>query len=255
MRKRHMKRYFKSHKSLFLSIAASTGVVLTGIFAGTATIKANQIMTKENVKAKIEDVELSKKDIFLLTWKCYIPAVVTGASSIACIFGLNVLNKRQQEQLISAYALLNNTYHEYRKQVIERYGEEVDKDIRENIPYTIAASYSNFCPLDVDYPDEKVIFYDPISGNSRLAYEREMILAEYHLNRNFWLHGGCISLNEFYEMAGLPLTKDGEEYGWNVCDGFGWVDFEHHLISKDDGGTPIYSIDIITPLSDEYEDY
>lgn len=255
MRKRHMKRYFKSHKSLFLSVAASTGVILTGIFAGIGTIRANQIMTKENIKAKLEDVELAKKDIFLLTWKCYIPAVVTGASSIACIFGLNVLNKRQQEQLISAYALLNNTYHEYRKQVIERYGEEVDSEIQEAVAYDIGARYSSLCPTDIDYPDEKVIFFDPISGNSRLAYEREMLLAEYHLNRNFWLHGGYISLNEFYEFAGLPLTEDGDNLGWNVYDGYGWIDFEHRPMSKDDGGIPIYSIDIITPLSDEFEDY
>lgn len=122
MKKRRLKRYVKSHKSLLLTLAASTGVVLTGIFAGTGTIKANKIIKSEEKKAEIENVELTKTDVFLLTWKCYIPAVASGVGSIACIFGLNVLNKKQQEQLISAYALLNNTYHEYRKQVIERYG-------------------------------------------------------------------------------------------------------------------------------------
>ena len=120
MKKRRLKRYVKSHKSLFLSLAASTGVVLTGIFAGTGAIKANKIIKSEEKKAEIGNVELTKTDIFLLTWKCYIPAVASGVGSIVCIFGLNVLNKKQQEQLISAYALLNNTYHEYRKQVMKK---------------------------------------------------------------------------------------------------------------------------------------
>ena len=109
MKKRQVKRYVRSHKSLFLTLAASTGVVLTGIFAGTGTVKANEIIKSEEKKAEIENVELTKSDVFLLTWRCYIPAVASGIGSIACIFGLNILNKKQQEQLISAYALLNNT--------------------------------------------------------------------------------------------------------------------------------------------------
>lgn len=254
MKKRRLKRYVKSHKSLFLTLAASTGVVLTGIFAGTGTIKANKIIKSEEKKAEIGNVELTKTDIFLLTWKCYIPAVASGVGSIACIFGLNVLNKKQQEQLISAYALLNNTYHEYRKQVIERYGEEVDEEIRENLGYAAIGECSNICRIDCDYPDEKAIFYDPISGNSVVKYEQEVMAAEYHLNRNFIIAGG-VTLNMLYDFLGLPQTKEGEELGWSLCDGYCWIDFEHTLLSKDDGGMPVYSIDAVFSPHDEYDDY
>lgn len=254
MKKRRLKRYIKSHKSLFLTLAASTGVVLTGIFAGTGTIKANKIIKSEEKKAEIGNVELTKIDIFLLTWKCYIPAVASGVGSIACIFGLNVLNKKQQEQLISAYALLNNTYHEYRKQVIERYGEDVDDEIRENIGYGAINEYANICRIDCSYPDEKAIFYDPISGNSVIKYEREVMAAEYHLNRNFIILG-CVDLNMLYEFLGLPQTEEGKELGWSLCDGYCWIDFEHPLISKDDGGMPVYSIDAVFSPHDEYDDY
>lgn len=251
MKKRQLKRYVKSHKSLFLTLAASTGVVLTGIFAGTGTIKANEIIKSEEKKAEIEDVELTKIDIFLLTWKCYIPAVASGVGSIACIFGLNVLNKKQQEQLISAYALLNNTYHEYRKQIIERYGEEVDEEIRDRIGYPAINECASICRIDCDYPDEKAIFYDPISGNSVTKYEREIMAAEYHLNRNFIIFG-AVDLNSFYEFLGMPLTDKGEKDGWSLCDGYCWIDFEHRLLSRDDGGMPVYSIDVVFEPHEEY---
>lgn len=252
MKKQRLKRYVKSHKSLFLTLAASTGVVLTGIFAGTGTIKANEIVKKEEKKAEIENVELTKADVFLLTWKCYIPAVASGVGSIACIFGLNVLNKKQQEQLISAYALLNNTYHQYRKQVIERYGEEVDDEIRNSVGYSVIGEYAEICKTDCNYPDEKAIFYDSISGNSVTKYEREIMAAEYHLNRNFIL-AGEVCLNDFYEFLGLPLTDEGKDIGWSLCDGYCWIDFEHRLLSRDDGGMPVYSIDTIFAPHEDYE--
>lgn len=252
MKKRRLIQYVKSHKSLFLTLAASTGVVLTGIFAGTGAIKANKIIKSEEKKAEIGNVELTKTDIFLLTWKCYIPAVASCVGSIACIFGLNVLNKKQQEQLISAYALLNNTYHEYRKQVIERYGEDVDDEIRDRIGYKAINEYAYICKTDCDYPDEKAIFYDPISGNSVTKYEREIMAAEYHLNRNFIIFG-CVDLNMLYSFLDMPETEDGEKLGWSLCDGYCWIDIEHTLLSKDDGGMPVYSIDLIVPPHEDYD--
>ena len=60
MKKRRLKRYIKSHKSLFLTLAASTGVVLTGIFAGTGTIKANKIVKSEEKKSRIRKCRTNK---------------------------------------------------------------------------------------------------------------------------------------------------------------------------------------------------
>ena len=71
------------------------------------------------------------------------------------------------------------------------------------------------------------------------------------VNRNFVMRGYA-SLNEFYEFLGLPQTDYGESVGWSIDDGYCWIDFEHRLISRDDGGTDIYSIDIVFPPHSEY---
>ena len=103
----------------------------------------------------------------------------------------------------------------------------------------------------MDAPDDKVVFYEELSGESIVCYEREIMDAEYHLNRNFALRGYA-ALNEFYEFLGLPKTDYGDAVGWSMSYGYSWIDFEHRLINRDDGGTPIYSIDMIFPPDDDY---
>ena len=79
-----------------------------------------------------------------------------------------------------------------------------------------------------------------------MRYEREVIDAEYHFNRNFTMRGYAF-LNEFYEFLGLPMTEYGRIAGWSMSSGIMWVDFEHRLIDNDDGGTACYSIDMVFP--------
>ena len=102
----------------------------------------------------------------------------------------------------------------------------------------------DFHPVDCDAPDERVIFYDEISGESILLYERELIDAEYHFNRNFTMRGYAF-LNEFYEILGLPRTEYGEVAGWSMSSGIMWVDFEHRMIDPGDGAPACYSIDMV----------
>lgn len=143
---------------------------------------------------------------------------------------------------MSAYALLRNYHKEYRDKLIELHGEEADAEIRN----AMIREHCNFHPLDSDVPDGKVIFYDEISGESIMRYEREVIDAEYHFNRNFTMRGYAF-LNEFYEFLGLPMTEYGRIAGWSMSSGIMWVDFEHRLIDNDDGGTACYSIDMVFP--------
>mgnify|MGYP000867048717 CR=1 FL=1 len=63
----------------------------------------------------------------------------------------------------------------------------------------------------------------------------QVLQAEYHLNRNFALGGGFITLNQFYEFLGIEPVPGGDEVGWMVSDGLYWVDFDHQRTVVDDG--------------------
>ena len=116
--------------STLLTCLAAIGVIGTTILAVKGTKKASERI----IEAKIEKgEELTKEETIKVAAPAYIPTVIMGVSTIACIFGINVLNQRQQATIASAYALADRTYKEYSNKVKEMYGEEVDQHIKDEI--------------------------------------------------------------------------------------------------------------------------
>lgn len=145
-----------SHVSTVLTVLGAAGVVATSVAAVKATPKVLQIIEEEK---KRKQEELTKKEVIKATWKCYIPSIIIGASTITCIFGANLLNKKQQASLISAYAMLNSSYTKFKDKVNELYGEDTETRVIEEIAKD---QY-----LEDDYPreddDEETLFYDFVS--------------------------------------------------------------------------------------------
>jgi hypothetical protein len=232
--------YLKRNQATVLTCIGAIGVVATTVTAIKATPKAMKLINKM-------DEYSTTVDKIKVVLPVYIPSIFMGAGTIMCIFGANALNTKQQASLTSAYTLINSYHNTYRNKLIDLYGKEADEKIRNEI----VRENCGYHQIGVDTPDGKFIFYDEISGRSIERYEREIMDAEYHFNRNFAMRGYA-SLNEFYEFLGLPQTDYGDSLGWSISDGYSWVDFEHRLISTDDGGIPIYSIDMVFPPEAEY---
>lgn len=227
-------RFIKVNAPTILSVIAVVGVIGTSVSVGKATLKASKKL-QEATDAKQEP--LNNVEIIATIAPIYIPSIILGGSTIACILGANILNKQSQAALTSAYALANQSFKEYRNTLIELHGEEADKEIRD----AIVGKYCNYHQTGVDEPDEKLCFYEPFSKEILHMYEKEIVDAEYHLNRNFVLRGYA-TLNEWFKFLGLPETDYGDELAWSVCDGYSWVDFEHCMIRELDGST-YYRID------------
>lgn len=238
------KIFLSRNSSTILTVISAVGVVTTVVMAVKATPKAMTLL--DNAK-KEKDEELTTLEKVQVAAQVYIPTVVMGTVTIACMFGANVLNKNKQASLASAYALLDNYHKQYRKTLIDLHGKEIDTEVRNEM----ARHNCSYHQIGSDVPDNKVIFYDEISGQSIVCYEREVMDAEYHLNRNFALRGYA-PLNEFYYFLGLPQTEYGNEVGWSMDGGYSWIDFEHRLITRDDGGDDIYAIDMIIPPEADY---
>ena len=234
----------KKHTSLILSLVGIAGLVATSVLSAKAAVKTNDILRQAEQE---KGVPLTKSETIKTAVPVYLPAILMGTATATCILGIHILDRRQQASLISAYSILENYHKEYRKKVIEFHGEEADRKIQD----AILRDRCDVCLNHLDVPDNKLIFYESISGESITAYEKEIMDAEYHLNRNFVLRGYA-SLNEFYKFLGLPETEDGDRLGWSCSYGYSWIDFEHHLVSKDDGGTPVYEIVFIFEPDPDY---
>jgi hypothetical protein len=121
----------KSVASTILTCLGSVGVIATAVMAVKDTPKAELLLDKAEEEKGHEP--LTKLEKVKAAAPAYIPTIITGVSTIACIFGANILNKRYQASLISAYALLDNSYKEYQNKVKELYGEDADTQLKKEI--------------------------------------------------------------------------------------------------------------------------
>ena len=125
-----LRPFIKKNAPTILSCLGVVGVVATTVMAVKATPKALTII--ENAEEE-KGEKLSKWEKINVAGPVYIPSVITGVTTVACILGSNVISKRQQATLMSAYALLDNSYKEYRKKTDKLYGEDAGKQIRGEI--------------------------------------------------------------------------------------------------------------------------
>lgn len=122
--------FLKRHSSTILTVMGAIGVGATAVIAVKDTPKALRILDEaEQEKGE----ELTVKEKIITAGPVYIPAIAVGVSTIACIFGANALNKRNQAALMSAYALLDQSYKDYKRKVSDIYGEDADKRIIEEV--------------------------------------------------------------------------------------------------------------------------
>ena len=223
--------FVKRNSATILTCIGAAGVIATAVTAGFGTIKASKLIA-ETREEKGE--ELTKLEIVCAVAPAYIPPVIIGVSTIACIFGANALNKRQQASLISAYALLKESYSEYRKTVTDIYGDDADDKVKSVICEKKYES-SEFKPND----ENMLVFYMESYGDFFEASESDIYYAMYHFNRNFQLRGYA-TVAEFHEFLNLPVKEADKAIGWSDGDFYEsglvpWIDFYFIEKTLDDG--------------------
>lgn len=246
---RSSKTFLKRNSSTILTCIGAAGVISTSVMSVKATPKALSLLEKAK-EEKGED--LTKLETVKIAGPAYIPAVIVGVSTIACIFGASILNKRQQAALMSAYALIDNSYKEYKNKVEELYGEGTNSQIRNEI------AKDKYEENDISKSDGKELFFDAFSSRYFESTMEDVIKAEYDLNRILAADYG-VYLNEFYELLGLEAVDYGNYLGWSSCElvetyWSSWVDFDHEKITMDDGLECTIITMLMEPIFD-FENY
>lgn len=242
------KLFFKRNASTILTCVGGIGVVATAVVAVKDTPKAMQIIEKKT-EEKGEDLTTIEK--IKVAGPVYIPAVAIGVSTLACIFGANTLNKRTQASLMSAYALLDSSYKEYKNKVEEMYGEGASARVQGEV------ARDKYNSDDISIDDEKLLFYDYFSERYFESTMEEVMQAEYDINRE--LHTKDYAyLNEFYDLLGLDHIQSGWDLGWSMGASLShywktWIDFRHEKVEMEDG-MECYIITMTEPIVD-FEEY
>lgn len=239
----------RKHSPEILVVSGIVGAVTSTVMACKATTKIDDVITesKEHVdmtKKYVEDNGFTekytetdyKKDLTIMYTqrglklaKLYAPAVILGTVSITAILaGHNILRKRNVA-LAAAYATVDKGFKEYRGRVIERFGEELDKELKYNIKAKeideikinektgkeeVVKKAVNVADPNT-YSDYARLFDDGCLGWTKDPEYNLMFLKDQQRYANDRLKTkGCLFLNEVYDMLGIPRTKAGAVVGW-----------------------------------------
>ena len=217
--------FLKRNSSTILTCMGAVGVVATAISAAKATPKAITL-----VKQKEDEIEhkLTKLETVRVAAPVYIPSVMLGASTIACIFGANVLSKHAQAALTSAYALIENSYKEYRTNVNKVFGEDAD--------HKVVQSMAEDHYEEIEVSDGKQLFFDLYSLQFFESTLDDVLNVEQYMNDTLNSRG-YVSLNEFYNMLDIPPSVEQYEgaTGWSMNNGhihgYDRIIFEHEKVN------------------------
>ena len=260
----------KKHSPEIMVTAGGIGVVASAVMACKATTKASSIVDemKEEMDKIREAVDMvdeetySKEDlkrdtaiVYLQTGvkfaKLYGASIALGTLSITSILvGHNILRKRNLA-LAAAYTAIDTSFKAYRGRVVERFGKELDKELR----YNIKAKEVEETVIDKKTGEEKVVkktidvadpneysdyarfFDDGCNGWSKDPEFNLMFLKQQQSYANDLLKSrGHLFLNEVYDLLGIQRTKAGNIVGWIYDEknpvGDNFVDFGIYDINR-----------------------
>lgn len=256
----------RKHSPEILMIAGVVGTVVSAVMACKATTKLSGVMdnTKDQVDAihyaKEHPEELkeeytpedAKKDLTIVYTKTgielvklYGPSIALGALSIAGILTANSIHRRRNVALAAAYTAVDTGFKQYRGRLIERFGEQLDKELRYNIQNVEVEE-----KIVDDKGTEKIVKktvevvdttgfsdYARLYDDGNIGWDKDpeytlMFLKHWQNYANDKLRAQRhLFLNEVYDMLGIPRSKAGQIVGWiydeknNNHDGDNFVDF------------------------------
>lgn len=244
----------KKHSPEICTVFGIGGMIAAAVMACKATTKLDDILvqakdTVDTIKECSTNPEAlpagttyseedAKKDL-AITYaktgislaKLYAPSIAVATLSITSIVASNIILKKRNVGLAAAYTALDKSFKGYRERVIEKFGGEVDKQLRYNIKAVeiekdIQDEDGNQRTVKetVDVINEKELegyspyakFFDELSSYWEKDPEYNLMFLrsqENYANEKLKAKG-YLFLNDVYSMLDIPETKAGQMIGW-----------------------------------------
>lgn len=238
-------------------VAGCVGVLGAGILACRATLKVESVideakedLDKVHEAAAEEDNGYSDNDaqkdtaiVYTKTGislvKLYGPSLALGTASIAMILGSHHIMEQRNSALIGVYNAVSAGFNEYRSRVREKYGDDVDKEMRFGLkPLAVDVeketkngkkrkTKENVEVFDPNAISRYAVFFDEASTQwePNPEYNKAFVIGIQNTCNDLLHANGYLFLNTVYTMLGLPETSEGQLVGWLMGRGDDFVDF------------------------------
>ena len=264
----------KKHSPEILIVTGIAGVITSTVLACRATLKVNDVLDKAkedietihtskemnlvDVDGNVMDEHLEKRyltAVYMKTGlklaKLYAPAVIVGGLSITGILSSHKILRGRNLALAAAYATVDAGFKDYRKNVVERFGEELDRELKYNIKSKeVEETVTNEDGTETTVKKTVQVVERPAHDIYTRCFDEYCPnwTKSAQLNRQF-LEGqqkyandrlktrGYLTLNELYESLGFDATEFGQYVGWvydaEEINGDPYVDFGMYDINSE----------------------
>lgn len=183
-------------------------------------------------------VLLTKLEIVQTCWRCYAPAFITGVLGAACLIGANSMNLRKNAALAAAYALSETNFREYREKTLEEVGEKKEEKIRNAVAEEKITKNPVNTSTVLETGNGDTLCYDAICGRYFKSSIEKLKSALNELNMEL-VQDGYVSLNQYYDLIGLPDGMLGDDLGWSINNHHSTVQLDLSAqLTKDEAQTP-----------------
>lgn len=226
------KRSLRSNSPSILVGFGVAGTALTAYLAARGSFEASALIREvEKQEGPVLGAKEKIKAYTPVVWRCYIPAATSGVATIACIVGSTNIQGKRTAAAVSAYSLTEKAFSEYRDKVKDQIGKHQEQVIRDEVAR--------------DHVEKNA----PRNGEVIVAGSGNVLCCELYTKRYFMsdmetlrksqndinqsiVNTLYVSLDDFYDMIGLPQTSTSSDLGW---DSDRLMELEFSTVLSEDG--------------------
>lgn len=257
----------KKHSPEILVFLGIGGTVTGAVMACKATRKLDDVLLdhKERVETTKKQDPSNKKELTkayahtgVQLMKLYGPSFTVGALSVSSILAGNNILRKRNVALAAAYAAVDRGFKDYRGRVVERFGAEVDNELRHNlhkekIEETVEDENGKKKKVKREItvagdgaPSDYARFF--AKGEAKAAeinddYNLLFLKSQQELANHILRAKGFLFLNDVYEMLGIDPSIPGQMVGWvydksDAALGDNYVDFRIQEVYRKNSDEP-----------------
>ena len=237
----------RKHSPEIMVVGGIIGGVTAAVMACVATTKTRDIIEdakgdldvihdnadsdKEYTDSEIrKDTALVYAKMSLRIAKLYAPSIAVGALSVASILGSTKILNNRNIALAAAYTAVDNGFKSYRDNVIERFGEAVDKELEYGIKSKkvtetfideetgkkkkVKSEIKYISPGHKYSPYARVFDETCVEWKDDANYNHTFLNTQQNYANDLLRAQGYLFLSDVYKMLGFKETPESRVLGW-----------------------------------------
>lgn len=229
---RGVNRFLSRNSAEIMTGIGVAGVIATSVLAVKGSREA-EIIEEDLYQARFDQMaeDPTKLELAKAVLPVYVPCILTGATTIACIIGASAVHSRRNAVLAGLYSASEIAMTEYREKIAQTFGEKKERRVRDDIAKDRIERNPVSSNQVIVTGKGDSLCYDSWSGRYFTSDIEKIRSIQNTINRDVIAHMWS-SVNDLYFLLGLGQIKGGENVGWNVDN---LLDFSFSSHIADDG--------------------